>query len=134
MFAIGPGDARGVHEDQHHERIDAALLGEPESELKSRESELVEEVDQEDSTTEGNGKPDRETNRDQAQIVAPVAGFLDGFAPYFAAAARPVPCLRILTAIRSPNSTTSTKPYTNGSMKLPLESQRRCVHAPMAAG
>ena len=77
MLPVDARDAGGVHEDQHHERVDAALLGEPEAQLESAEGELVQEVDQEDAATEGDGEPDREANRDQAQVVAPVARFLD---------------------------------------------------------
>ena len=77
MLPVDARDAGGVDEDQHHERVDTALLGEPEAQFEAAERELVQEVDQEDAAPEGDGEPDDEANGDQAQVVAPVARFLD---------------------------------------------------------
>jgi hypothetical protein len=49
-----------VDRNEDHEDVNAALLGEPETELKATDSDLVERLNKEDSAAVGNDEPNSE--------------------------------------------------------------------------
>jgi hypothetical protein len=64
--------APGIKENQHQEDINRTLLGEPETELETRDLDMIQLIDQQDAETVGHYKPDTQTGQKQAQIRLPV--------------------------------------------------------------
>ena len=88
VFAVDAIHPARVDEDQHDENVDRALLREPESQGKPPYVNLIQLFDEEDPQTEGDGEPDREQNRQDAEAGGPVVPF--GLSP-FAGPGRSVP-------------------------------------------
>ena len=73
MFAIETVHPPGVVENQNNETENRTLLSEPEAQIEAKDLNSIERLGENDAETEGDGKPDCEAYRDQAQIGAPVA-------------------------------------------------------------
>src|SRR5690606_37410434 len=72
VFAVEFVHEPHVHENEHDEHVDGALLGEPEAELEAEKAELVEPVDKEDAGPERDQEADREQNGEIAEIFLPI--------------------------------------------------------------
>ena len=73
---VGVDERRWMYEEEavapEDEDEDRALLGPPEPELEPEEGDAVQGLDQQDAEAEGDDEPDREQNRSELQVCAPV--------------------------------------------------------------
>jgi hypothetical protein len=73
MLAINAIHSPGIEKDQQYEYVDRSLLREPESELKSADTNRVELLDEENTEPVGTHEPNDEAKSDESQVSSPVS-------------------------------------------------------------
>src|SRR5690554_153992 len=63
----------GIDQDQQHEDIDGALLGNPKSQGKAADGKLIQPVRPPDAQRKGDNKPNWKEDSEQAKVDAPIA-------------------------------------------------------------